>query len=280
MQASLSTWTPPGGALGRILAETRARVGSDKPERRSDLEKAAAEARNSPPPPSFAAALRAGASIAVIAEVKRRSPSRGEINSALSASAQAEAYAAGGAAAISVLTEPLHFGGSLADLAEARAAVAVPLLRKDFVVERTQLLETRVAGASAVLLIARALPPAQLRDLVAEAVAVGVEPMIEVRSESELALALSTAAAVIGVNARDLETLVMDPALVVHLLPLVPADRVAVAESGVAGRADVEWAAARGADAVLVGSMLSAAPDATAAVRALLGVPRGRRDAH
>ncbi|HUO52603.1 MAG TPA: indole-3-glycerol-phosphate synthase, partial [Gemmatimonadaceae bacterium] len=190
----------------------------------------------------------------------------------------AKAYASGGAAAISVLTEPRHFGGSLDDLAEARASVAVPLLRKDFVVDRTQLLEARAAGASAALLIARALEPARLADLAAEARAIGLEPLVEVRSEEELARAVACGARVIGVNQRDLETLAVDESVAARRLPLVPADAVAVSESGVRDRAGVERAAANGADAVLVGSALSAAADPAAAVHALTGVARrGRR---
>ncbi len=270
----MSTWTPPGGTLGKIIAESRERVRALSASRRAELERTAAAARHLPVP-AFAAALRAGGTIAVIAEVKRRSPSQGEINTALSASAQAMAYAAGGAAAISVLTEPKHFGGSLADLADARAAVSVPLLRKDFVVDRTQLWEARVSGASAVLLIARALEPALLDELAAEAIALGLEPLVEVRTEQELARATATRAPAIGVNQRDLETLVVDPAVAERLLPLVPRDRVAVSESGVRDRAAVERAAASGADAVLVGSALSASADPAAAVRALAGVARG-----
>ncbi len=274
MQAPNRTWTPPGGTLGTILAEARERVRSLPSVRRSELRRIAALPRDAGIP-SFAAALRAGPMIAVIAEVKRRSPSKGEINAALSASAQAVAYAAGGAAAISVLTEPQHFGGSLTDLADARAAVSIPLLRKDFVLDRSQLWEARAAGASGVLLIARALEPALLDELAAEAIAMGLEPLVEVRSEGELARALATEAPVLGVNQRDLETLVVDPAVAERLLPLVPRARVAVSESGVRDRAGVERAAASGADAVLVGSALSAAADPSAAVRALTGVPRG-----
>jgi indole-3-glycerol phosphate synthase len=258
--------------LGQIVAESRERVRALSLARRSELERAAASV---PPPIPFAAALRAGPTIAVIAEVKRRSPSQGEINTALSAGAQAVAYAAGGAAAISVLTEPKHFGGSLDDLAEVWKAVAIPLLRKDFVVDRTQLWEARSAGASAVLLIARALELERLDELAAEARALSLEPLVEVRNESELARALAAGALVIGVNQRDLETLVVEPAVAARLLPLVPGDRLAVSESGVKARADVERAAASAADAVLVGSSLSASVGPEQAVRALCGVPRG-----
>ncbi|MEK0431327.1 MAG: hypothetical protein RL139_1131, partial [Gemmatimonadota bacterium] len=173
--------------------------------------------------------------------------------------------------------EPVRFGGALDDLTSARAAVPAPLLRKDFLVAPIQLLEARAHGASAVLLIARALPPAQLRDLALEAVALGLTPLIEVRTTPELSTALAVPQAVIGVNNRDLETLVIDPSVGARLIPLVPPDRVAVYESGVQSTADVERAAAAGADAVLVGSVLSVAADPVAAVTALAGVPRRAR---
>ena len=210
----------------------------------------------------------------VIAELKRRSPSRGVIDDALDAPARAAQYARGGAAALSILTEPTRFGGSLEDLVAVRAAVTLPLLRKDFITAPIQLLEARIAGASAVLLIARALPPEHLRALADEARAIGLECLVEIRSEAELATALMVPGAVIGVNNRDLETLVIDDAIGQRLLPLIPPDRVAVYESGVRGVGEVERASRAGADAVLVGSVLSTAADGADAVRALSGVRR------
>lgn len=241
--------------------------------RAAELERAILAA---PGAPSFADALR-GRTVAVIAEVKRRSPSKGEINGGISAAAQASAFARGGASAISVLTEPAHFGGSLADIAEARAGASLPLLRKDFLVDELQLLEARSAGASAALLIARALSPETLRRLVAFARQLSLEPLVEVRSEGELECALASGATVVGVNTRNLETLVMEPAVRDRLIPLIPASCIAVAESGIQSVSDVEWAASLGADAVLVGSSLSASPDPADAVRALTGVPRSSR---
>jgi indole-3-glycerol phosphate synthase len=235
-----------------------------------ELERAA---RSAGPVPSFSAALR-GASIAVIAELKRRSPSKGAINETLDVPARAAAYAAAGAAALSVLTEPERFGGSLDDLRAARVAVRLPLLRKDFTVSRVQLLEARAAGASAVLLIARALPPELRAALAREAFDVGLDVLLEVRDERELDHALGVARAVFGINNRNLETLAIDDAVSARLLPLVPAARIVVYESGVRTRADVERAAALGADAVLVGSSLSSSPDGGAAVTRLVGVPR------
>lgn len=236
------------------------------------------EALLAAPAPRFGAVLH-GAQVQVIAEVKRRSPSKGAINAELDAAARAAAYAAGGAAALSILTEPERFGGSLRDLEAARAVVRIPLLRKDFVTDEVQILEARASGASAVLLIARALPPARLRELAQMARTCGVECLIEVRDESELERALREPDAIVGVNNRDLETLVIDEAVGARLLPQVPADRAAVYESGVRERRDVERAAAMGADAVLVGSVLSALSDeqATRAVQALRGVSRHSR---
>jgi indole-3-glycerol phosphate synthase len=267
-------WLPPGGTLGQILAETEQRVGELKRRRRS-LEASAAE---HPSSPSFAAALRHG-DVAIVAEVKRRSPSRGHINSSLSPRHQATSYVVGGAAAISVLTEERHFGGSPDDLVAVRSAVSIPVLKKDFHVDPIQLLEARVLGASAALLIARALTPASLRTMALEAESLGIEAFVEVRTEAELESALATNAPVLGVNCRDLESLAVDFEVTERILPLIPRTRVAIAESGVTGRADVERAAACGADAVLVGSVLSAAADAAAAVRVLTGVTRRVRRA-
>jgi indole-3-glycerol phosphate synthase len=215
--------------------------------------------------------------VKVIAEVKRRSPSRGEINAHLDPASRARAYIEGGAAAISVLTEPMHFGGSEADLVQVRDAIDAPVLRKDFIIDEAQVIESRAWGASAVLLIARAQPRAALSSLAACAREWGVEALIEVRSESELDAALASGGRVIGVNSRDLETLEVDAAVVERLIPQVPAVVIAIAESGVRERADVERAARVGADAVLVGSALSATGEPAAAVRNLARVTRRDR---
>jgi indole-3-glycerol phosphate synthase/phosphoribosylanthranilate isomerase len=222
-----------------------------------DLERRAVDRVAAVVPPPFAAALRR-ADVAVIAEVKRRSPSKGDIAPGLSAAAQAARYAEGGAAALSILTEPDRFGGDVADLDAAAAAVAVPLLKKDFNIEPVQLLEAAAHGASAALLIARAVPPATLAALARDARALGLEPLVEIRDEAELEAALRAEAVVIGVNNRDLETLAIDPATGDRLVPRIPAGCVAVWESGVGGPPDVARAAAAGADAVLVGSSVSA----------------------
>lgn len=272
MQA-FSAWAPPGGTLGRILGEAERRVEGLR-RRRAELERAAAASVSGP---SLAASLRGGNEVAVLAEVKRASPSKGAINPDLDAVAQARAYQVGGALGISVLTEPMHFGGSNEDLETIRTAVDIPVLKKDFHVHPLQLVEARALGASAVLLIARALAPARLRALAAEAESLGLEVLIEVRDEWELERALETAAPLVGVNNRNLETLAIDLTSSHRLIPAIPADRVAIAESGIRTEADVARVAAAGADAVLVGSSLSGASDPAAAVRALAGVPRGSR---
>jgi indole-3-glycerol phosphate synthase len=222
---------------------------------------------------SFADAL-ARATVAVIAEIKRRSPSKGAIRESISAEGQALAFERGGAAAISVLTEPAHFGGSLTDLENTRDHVSIPLLRKDFHIHPVQLFEARAFGASAALLIARALSATAMQELMRVANELSLEPLVEVRTEAELMLALELGARVIGINSRDLETLEVDAGVPRRLLPLVPRDVIAVAESGIERVADVMARAEWGADAVLVGSALSASDDPESAVRALTQVPR------
>lgn len=252
-------------------AEERARV--LKQERGTEL---VGSLRGAPSAPSLAKALRAR-HLAILAEVKRRSPSKGAIAPALDAVGQASAYRDGGAAAVSILTEPVHFGGSTDDLVAVRSGVGLPILKKDFHVEVIQLVEARVLGASAALLIARALPPERLISLVDEGRALGLELLVEIRDEEELETAIRSGASMIGVNNRNLETLEIDPRTSDRLIPQIPADRVAIAESGVQTREDVERFAALGADAVLVGSVLSASSDPSAAVRDLANVERRTR---
>jgi indole-3-glycerol phosphate synthase len=268
-----NSWHPPSGTLGRIVQETRDRVAALRTQRFA-LESAV---RTAAPGPSFIDSLTSGSDVAVIAEVKRRSPSKGAINPKIDAAAQARAYRDGGARAISVLTEGAHFGGSAEDLEEIRAAVAIPLLKKDFHIDPLQVLEARALRASALLLIARALAPNALIEMAAAAREAGIEPLVEVRDEGELGTALDAGARVIGVNSRNLETLAMDPAVCARILPLIPADCLAVFESGVNTRGDVEQAASLGATAVLVGSAVSAAGSPRDAVHALTGVPRVAR---
>lgn len=225
------------------------------------------------PPPSFRDALT-GPDVAVIAEVKRASPSGGQLAPDLSALEQAVSYRDGGAAAISVLTEPDEFGGSLEDLRRV-AALRVPTLRKDFIVDPYQVWEARTAGAAAVLLIVAALDDAALAGLLAECEEAGVDALVEVHDAQEAGRAVTAGAAIVGVNARDLRTLEVDPGVFARVRPELPDGVVAVAESGVRGPEDVLRLAELGADAVLVGTAVVTADDPSAAVAAL--VTAGRR---
>lgn len=273
-EVQVKPWSPPTGPLGRLSAAAARRAEQLVSQHAEFRAQALAEPR----PPSFLEALAAGTTVAVIAELKRRSPSKGVLNDSLGAHERTRAYVAGGARALSILTEPDEFGGSNHDLREARHAVPVPLLKKDFHVHPVQVWEARALGASAMLFIARALDDETLARLVDTAFEAGVEPLVEIRSEDELDAALRTPARVIGVNARNLETLVIDPEVSARLLPAIPAQLLRVAESGMASAADVVRAAAHGADAVLVGSALSAHNDPVAAVQLLAGVARPERD--
>lgn len=264
-----AAWAPPSGTLGMLTTDAFARAAASA----SELVEVRAAARDAAPAHPFAAALR-GATIRVIAEVKRSSPSKGAIAPGLDARAQAAAYVAGGAAAISVLTEPSRFGGSLDDLRAVAPAVSVPVIRKDFIVDPVQLWEARAAGASAALLIVRALSPELLPRLADAAREAGLATLVEIRDEDELERALAINADVIGVNNRNLETLVIDVRTAPGVIPHIPAHCVAVAESGMTQPADVLPAADVGADAILVGSAISAAGDPTAAVRALASIAR------
>jgi indole-3-glycerol phosphate synthase len=258
--------------LDQILASTRL----DLPElsrRRSALEH---EAARRPEPPSLRAALH-GDRVRVVAEVKRRSPSAGVIREDLEPEERARLYARQGAAAISVLTDGPHFGGSMADLRAAAASVTVPVLRKDFILDELQIVEARAAGAAAVLLIVRALSAERLPALLASARAQGLEALVEVHTRAELDRALAAGADIVGVNSRDLDTFRIDMASAWALLAAVPRELVAVAESGMHGPADVERAAAAGADAVLIGTALSAASDPAGLLQALTRVPRHAR---
>ena len=259
--------------LESILDATRAALPGVR-ARRAEIERAAAAA---PTPPAFARALGAGGSVRLIAEVKRRSPSAGEISSTLDPAGHAAAYVAGGAAAISVLTDGPHFGGSLEDLSAVVRRVTVPVLRKDFILDEVQIAEARAVGASAVLLIVRALEPARLRALLSCAGNWGLDALVEVHEPLELDVALDAGARVIGINSRNLEDFTIDVAAAWELLRRVPADRVAVAESGMQGVADVERAAQAGADAVLIGSALSAAAEPSELVSRLTAVARRGR---
>jgi indole-3-glycerol phosphate synthase len=264
-------WTPPQGALGTLVQASRERA---RLIRTADLPGTSLRRRAR----AFSRALTSDTAVALIAEIKRSSPSRGAIAPGLSAGDQARLYASAGADAISVLTEPEKFGGSLDDLDSAGAA-GVPLLRKDFIVDPLQLREAVAHGAAAALLIARALPPTALADLFAYAAELGLESLVEVHDEEELSVALSAGYPIIGVNNRNLETLEVDDGVTARLIPQIPRTSIAIYESGIRDRSGVERAAAMGADAVLVGTALSASADVVASVRALTGVARHARSA-
>jgi indole-3-glycerol phosphate synthase len=232
-----------------------------------------ARAMARPPARDFERALRAHTP-ALIAEVKRASPSAGPIAETVDPVDQAQAYAAGGAAVISVLTEPLHFHGSLSDLEAIRISVDVPVLRKDFLVHPSQVIEARARGADAVLLITAVLPGRELEAMLAAVDDLGMGALVETHTELDLARAVDTGATVIGVNARDLETLEVDVERALRQLRAVPGDRCAVVESGVATREQVLAAEAAGASAILVGEALMRADDPAAKVRELLGEDR------
>lgn len=226
-----------------------------------------------PPPPSFREAVRRGPAdgIRIIAEIKRASPSRGPIRPDLSVDDLAECYQRGGACAVSVLTEPEFFAGSLEDLEKARAATSLPLLRKDFILDPYQLLEARARGASAALLIAALVPSDGLATLLAEAEALGLETLVEVHGEAELETALASEAGVIGINNRDLRTLEVDLETTARLASLVPSGRTLVSESGYGGRAQLAGLTDLGVDAVLVGELLVREEDPARALRELAG---------
>lgn len=243
---------------------------------RDPLDEGALMARVSARPPArdFEAALRASARRpAIIAEVKRASPSAGEIAEEADPVAQARAYEAGGAAAVSVLTEQHHFHGSLLDLESVRAMVQVPVLRKDFLVHPAQLIEARAHGADAVLLIMACCSDAEIASLLSMASDLGLGVLLETHSDDDLVRALETDAPIVGVNARDLETLEVDVPGALARLDRIGADRVAVMESGIARPADAEAAVDAGASAILVGEALMRADDPAALVHALTRDP-------
>lgn len=211
--------------------------------------------------------IRSAAGVAVIAEIKRSSPSKGALAAIADPGDLARSYAGAGASAISVLTERRRFGGRLADLDAVRQAVRVPLLHKDFMVDAYQVTEARAHGADLVLLIVAALHDALLRDLYAQANELGMTCLVEVHDGGELDRALALDPALVGINARNLKTLQVDPQTVIDLLPLVPGGVVAVAESGVTGPADVATYVEAGAGAVLIGEALVRHGDPAEAIR-------------
>jgi indole-3-glycerol phosphate synthase len=240
--------------------------------RRSQVPEAALEraaAARSPRGSRFVSALRESAPPRVIAECKRRSPSRGILREDYDAAAHAASYATSGAAAISVLTEPTFFDGSLDDLQRVRAAVSLPLLRKDFIVTRYQVLEAAAAGADAVLLLVGALDQPMLLALLGDATELGLAALVEVHDRAELARAIDVGVRVIGVNSRDLRTLTVDPRVHDDLLAVIPQDAIAIAESGIGSAADLYRLEAAGYHAFLIGERLITQPSPGAALRQL-----------
>jgi indole-3-glycerol phosphate synthase len=258
-------------SLDQILRSTRGGLDTLY-ARRESLERDVSASRI---PPSFRAALRKG-NVAVIAEVKRRSPSAGPIREDLDPAERATLYAEHGAAAISVLTDGPYFGGSIQDLRAAVQCCSIPVLRKDFILDEVQILEARAAGAAAVLLIVRALG-SRLQPLLRYAADLRLDALVEVHTAEELATALEAGASIIGVNSRDLDTFEIDVESAWKIVARVPAGCIAVAESGMAGPKDVRRAAAAGADAVLIGTALSAAVSPEGLLHDLAGVVRRGR---
>lgn len=259
--------------LETILAAHRAEAELDG----RDLDTAVDQALSAPPTRPFVGSLRRGAAqrgIAVIAEIKRRSPSKGDLDPDLDPSRVAADYEAGGAACLSVLTDADFFGGQPDDLARARAACALPVLRKDFTVGPLDLCDARTMGADAVLLIVAALSDRELESLLDLAGRLSLAALVEVHDAEELARAAGAGAVLIGVNQRDLRTFEVDPGRAAELRASFPADAVAVAESGIAGGGDVRRLAEAGYQAVLVGETLLRATDRRVAVRALHGPSR------
>jgi indole-3-glycerol phosphate synthase len=258
--------------LDRILAAHRAAAASDV----RDVDALAGRARSSGPTRDFAGALAGGEEVAVIAEVKRASPSKGMLAPDLDATRIAREYQAGGAAGLSVLTDREFFLGSSDDLKAARAATTLPVLRKDFTVGPADVFDARCMGADAVLLIAAALSPEELRELMAVADSVGLDALVEVHDEREAAGAVMAGAALIGVNQRDLYTFEVDTDRAVRVARMLPDGVIRVAESGIRDGDDVRRLGDAGFDAVLVGEALVASPDPAAAVRSLRTGARSR----
>jgi indole-3-glycerol phosphate synthase len=261
------SWRPPRGVLAELVAGAR----EDCARRRRARPGVPAEAARLPRRAlRFREALLGGTTFPLICEVKRASPSAGAIAQGVDAPATARAYQRGGARCVSVLTEARRFGGSLEDLVQVRAAVEVPLLRKDFVVDPYMVQEAALAGADAVLLIAGAVEPPLLLELADSARGLGLDVLLEVISPAEVESASALQASLVGVNARDLETLEVDTGRLARLAPeLFAPGRTLVAESGIRTAADLEALVRAGASAALVGESLMRSADPEAAVRSL-----------
>lgn len=259
-----------------VLDDIIAGVREDLADRRRTVDDAqmAGAAAQAAAPLTVIDTLGAPGVVSLIAEVKRRSPSKGDLSAIPDPADLAAAYEAGGASVVSVLTEQRRFGGSLADLDAVRARVSVPVLRKDFVVDPYQVTEARAHGADLILLIVAALDDVQLRDLYQHGTELGMTILVEVHDEDELTRAVDLGAPLIGINARNLKTLDVDPQAFGRLAPLLPADRIKVAESGIFGPSDVRAVAAAGADAMLVGEALVTGGTPTQTARTLIDAGR------
>ncbi len=252
--------------LADILTAHRARAARDDrdPDRLAEAASALA------PPRDFAGALKTGV-LTCIAEIKRRSPSKGELHPDLQPDVVAKEYVAGGAACLSVLTDAEHFGGSVADLQQAQHASGLPVLRKDFSVQEADVVDARLMGADAVLLIVAALDDDELSRFVARAGSLGLAALVEVHDKPELARALAAGARVVGVNQRDLRTFEVDHDRACALAAHIPADVMAVAESGISTAADARRLAEAGYDAILVGETLVRSDDRAETLKGLIG---------
>jgi indole-3-glycerol phosphate synthase len=268
--------------LADILASHRAHARDDRrdPDELAERAEEATRAGSLPEPRDFVGALRGrgpgqepGAGITCIAEVKRRSPSKGDLDPDLQPDLLAKEYVSGGASCLSVLTDEAYFGGSVADLQAARDASGLPVLRKDFTVAEVDVIDARLMGADAVLLIAAALNDEELARFETRARTLGLAVLVEVHNEEELDRALATGARLVGVNQRDLRTFAVDHERACALAARIPADVVAVAESGIRDGEDSRRLAEAGYDAILVGETLVRANDRAAALRALIGYP-------
>lgn len=269
----MSSAVSPPDLLATIVAATTHSVKVRSREVPIDaLEKRVSDDRHQPRGDAFERGLRESAAPRVIAECKRRSPSRGILRADYDPAAHARAYETAGAAAISVLTEPTFFDGALEHLRVARSAVQVPLLRKDFIVSEYQIVEAVASGADAVLLIVSALDDRQLRELLTRAHALGLACLVEVHDAAEITRAVEAGARVVGVNSRNLRTLAVDMQVLDAAATLLPDSVTAVAESGIKSTDDLARLSAAGYGAFLVGERLMTEPDPGAALKTLRGV--------
>ena len=248
--------------LDDIVAWHRQRSQNDS----RSLDELLAEAKSCVPTRGFASSIRATPHLAVIAEIKRRSPSKGDLNASLDPASLALQYQRGGASCLSVLTDDNHFGGSVSDLQLARAACSVPVIRKDFTVDARDICDARIMGADCVLLIAAILSAAEMSSYLELCREVDIDALVEVHDEAELDVAMRAGATMVGVNQRDLVTFAVDQARAVRMAPLIPNNVVKVAESGVRGRDDAIALRAAGYDAILVGEHLVTSPNPEAAL--------------